>query len=188
MTIGLKLTIFSLLTFAITPPAFSQESEDASPQKEETKFQEVITTDSLPPGELLKRATNWAKEKSKVYVKSAAANSGNKVECVASFTVRPKELNPRTDYTGKFTMNVSIECKDNRYRYTVSQIKHLSKSGQASGGSIDNRVPECGSVVMEEMQWKKLKGEAIKHVNQVVADLKESMGKEVAETKKDDEW
>ena len=36
--------------------------------------------------------------------------------------------------------------------------KHTSKSGNATGGSIDNVVPECGSMVMGDIQWKKLKG------------------------------
>ena len=80
-----------------------------------------------------------------------------------------------------------IECKDSKYRYTVSEIKHISKSGLTTGGSIDNIVPECGSMGMHEMVWKKLKGEALRDAAQVVTDIKIGMSLIEPETKAD-EW
>jgi hypothetical protein len=143
----------------------------------ETKLTEVIMTDSVPSSELLKRAVNWIKVESDKYKKSSGTTASSKAECSASFPVKPKQLNPEVDYTGKITMKVVIECKDSKYRYTVSDIKHLSKNGRTSGGSVDNRVPECGSNAMNELVWKKLKGEALKVAGQVALDLKEGMTK-----------
>lgn len=154
----------------------------------ETKLSEVISTpDSVPASELLKRAVNWVKVESPRYVKSSGATTASKVECSIIFFTKPKELNPEVDFTGKITMKVSIECKDSKYRYTINQIRHVSKSGQTTGGSIDNVVPECGSMNMGEIVWKKLKGEAIKNANLVLTDMKLGMEKESADVPTD-EW
>lgn len=186
--------IISLLLIGVT--TFAQEKEGQKKEKEEdefaqkkaeTKLTEVVGTDSLPPGELLKRAVNWVKAETPKYKKSAGATSGGKAECTASFQIKPKELNPEVDYTGKITMKVVIECKDNKYRYTVSDIKHTSKSGLTTAGSVDNLVPECGSNAMHDIVWKKLKGEAMRNAAQVVADIKEGMQK-ASDAPKADEW
>ncbi len=156
-------------------------------KKVETKFTEVIVTDSLPSSELLNRAIAWVKEENAKYVKKGGSSSGSKAECIASFSIKPKELNPEVDYTGKILMKVVIEVKDSKYRYTVSEIKHVSKSGKVNGGSIDNVVPECGSMVLKDVTWKKMKGEALRNAALVVADLKEGM-KKVSTEVKTDEW
>lgn len=177
MTTHFKLAILSLFIILSTSSVMAQgkQEEDSPKKKVETKITEVITTDSLPASELMKRAVNWVKLESKTYVKSKGATTSNKAECTAIFLVKPKELNPQVDYTGKITMNVSIECKDSKYRYTVAEIKHTSKSGKANGGNIDNAVPDCGSMGMDDIIWKKLKGEAMRYATQVVTDLKAGM-------------
>ncbi|HQQ94790.1 MAG TPA: hypothetical protein PLQ93_09560 [Bacteroidia bacterium] len=165
----------------------AKEDEDSPKKKAETKLSEVITTDSIPASELLNRAINWVKTENHKYVKKGGASSGSKAECIASFIIKPKELNPEVDFTGKITMKVVIECKDAKYRYTVSEIKHISKSGKANGGSVDNAVAECGSMTMKDMTWRKLKGEAMRDAAQVVADIKEAMQKPTTEVKTE-EW
>jgi len=193
-------TMFRLFTFFILmllgPRAWSQESGSATSapkaedefgaKKNETKITEVVTTDSVPSSELLQRAVNWIKVESLKYKKASGTTSSSKAECTASFPVKPKQLNPEVDYTGKITMKVVIECKASKYRYTVSDIRHVSKNGRTTGGSIDNLVPECGSNAMNEMVWKKLKGEAMRGAGLVVQDLKEGMQKASNEVPSDD--
>lgn len=153
----------------------------------ETKITEVVTTDSVPSSELLKRAVNWVKVETPRYTKTSGVTAGSKAECNISFPVKPKELNPVCDYTGKITMKVVVECKDSKYRYTVDQIKHISTGGKTSVGNIDNIIPECGSMVMPDLTVKKLKGEALKYANVVVNDIKESM-KVSSDAMKKEEW
>jgi hypothetical protein len=162
---------------------------DLNAQKQNDLFQlqAVINVDSTSSGELLKRAVNWVKIESPRFVKNSGITSGTKAECVASFNIKPKELNPQPDYTGTITMHVSIECKDNRYKYTITKIKHTSKTGKASGGDINNIVPDCGSMVMPDIVWKKIKGEAIRHSNAVLSELKEGMSQASAAASKE-EW
>lgn len=170
-----------------TPEPAKKEEDEFAKKKVETKLVEVIPTDSIAAGELLKRATAWIKVETDKYKKTNGTTTGSKAECLVSFPVKPKELNPQVDYTGKITMKVVIECKDSKYRYTVSEIKHTSKNGTTTGGSIDNVVPECGSMGMHELVWKKLKGEALRDAGLVVTDLKTGMTMLQPETKAD-EW
>ncbi len=194
-----KITYFRILVFALflfasgsymgQTVTVTPGNEDEMPKKVvETKLSEVITIpDSLPASELLKRAVNWVKVESQRYLKSGGATTASKAECNITFFTKPKDLNPEVDFTGKITMKVSIECKDSKYRYTINQIRHTSKGGQTTGGSIDNAVPECGSMAMGDIVWRKLKGEAIKDANLVLADLKAGMEKASAETNAE-EW
>ncbi len=180
--------VFLLATMFL--PVFSQEKEaqaaDDKKAKKETKISEVVYTDSVPASELLKRAVNWVKTETPKYEKTNGVTASGKAECIAVFNVKPKELNPQCDYTGTISMKVVIECKDARYKYTIAQIKHKSKSGKTSMGSIDNTIPECGSMAMPELQMKKLRGEALKYAGMVVEDLKEAMAREVKSA--GDEW
>lgn len=164
-----------------------KEVDEFAKKKPTTKLTEVIATDSLPASELHKRAVHWIKEESNKYKKTGGTSSGSKAECIASFPVKPKDLNPQADYTGKITMKVVIESKDNKYKYTVSDITHISKSGNLTAGSIDNVVPECGSQILHDVVWKKLKGEALRCAAQVVVDLKEGMLKHSDQHNKE-EW
>lgn len=170
-----------------TTGATKPEEDEFAKKKPETKITEVIPTDSVPASELLKRATNWMKAEKDKYKISNAATSGSKAECTVSFPTKPKELNPQVDYTGKITMKVVIECKDSKYRYTISEIKHISKSGKTTGGSIDNTVAECGSMGMNDLCWKRLKGEALRDAGQVALDIKTGMNTIEPETKPE-EW
>ena len=181
------VVLFSGALVAQSTETKPQEDEDAPKKKVETKMTEVVITDSLPASELLTRAIAWVKEENTKFVKKGGTSSGSKAECQASFSIKPKELNPEVDYTGKILMKVVIEVKDSKYRFTVSEIKHVSKNGKVNGGSIDNVVPECGSMVMKDMTWKKLKGEALRNAALVVTDLKEGM-KKVSTEVKTDEW
>ncbi|MBL7903022.1 MAG: hypothetical protein JNK73_13580 [Bacteroidia bacterium] len=183
----IMVVLFSGALVAQSTEVKPKEEEDAPKKKVETKLTEVVVTDSLPSSELLNRAIAWVKEENAKYVKKGGTSSGSKAECIASFSIKPKELNPEVDYTGKILMKVVIEVKDSKYRYTVSEIKHVSKSGKVNGGNIDNVVPECGSMVLKDVTWKKMKGEALRNAALVVADLKEGM-KKVSTEVKTDEW
>ncbi len=172
-------TILSLLFISICFNSFAQDKKepaaDGKKAIKETVITEVINTDSVSANILLNRAVNWVKLETNKYEKNNGVTTAGKAECVATFSVKPKELNAKCDYTGLITMKVVIECKENKYKYTINQIKHKSTSGKTTMGSIDNKIPECGSMIMPEIVMKKLRGEALKYANTVAEDLKEAM-------------
>lgn len=187
----ISVLFFSTFLFA-TNYSWAQEEGEAegkseySEKKKVTKFQEVILLDSVPTAEVLKRAVNFMKIESPRFMKTKAITTGSKAECIAKFKIKPKELNPNPDYTGFITMHVSIECKEFRYRYVITKITHVASNGKASGGDIDNVVPACGSMIMPDLVWKRIKGDAMKNVTMVISELKDSMMKSVEEAS--DEW
>ena len=165
--------------------AQSHSESDLPAKKDETKVSEVITTDSLPVSEILKRAVNWVKTESTLYGKTNGVTTGSKAECIVTFHIKPKELNPQCDYTGKITMKVVIECKPSKYRYTITHIQHISTGGSTSGGSIDNAIPDCGTMAIVTLTRKKLKGDALANAASVATKIKEKMKVSSADAEKD---
>jgi len=179
-------------------------------KKEEKKIQEVITMQadpvSLPPNadgsvpvdtsgpkpmeqsEILKRAIYFVKIENKKYTKANGVTTGSKAECVATFNYKPKELNPQADVQGTFTMHVSIEAKQGKYRYTISKITHNAKNPEFTGGDVYSEVPKCGSMKMPPDLWKRLRSEALKNSVVVVEDLKETMKRPSNTASNEDEW
>jgi len=203
----------SKLIFAaalMTSVSFSYAQEAV--KKDEKKIQEVVTMSadpvavvpnedgSMPPAdtntaakpmaqsEILKRAVNWVKLENPKYVKATGVTSGSKAECVVTFKYKPKELNPQADVEGTFTMHVSIEAKEGKYRYTISKIMHNAKNTEFTGGDIYNDVPQCGSLKLGDDLWKKMRSEAFKNANVVIVDLREGMKKPSTEIVNPDEW
>jgi hypothetical protein len=183
-SLAFLLLMFPLGSFGQGSPV--KQEDELVKKKTETKYTEIVSTDSLPSSELLKRAVNWIKVDGGNFKKAGGNTTGNKAECSVAFPVKAKELNPQVDYSGKITMKVVIECKDSKYRYTISDIRHVSKSGNYDGGSVDNTYPDCGSQTMNEVIWKRLRAEALRNAVSVVTDLKGGMTKDSKEANKED--
>jgi hypothetical protein len=159
-----------------------QQEEVAPPPAADTG----ATTIPAPSEELAKRANNWLKAKTTKYVKANGSNSGNTISCNATFVYKQKILNPENDVDGKITMDVIVDAKEGKYRYTIKNIKHISDKPGLSGGSIYEKVPECGSMKMSDLTWKHVKSAAYADIQMVVDDLKAQMKLDGDQKKKDD--
>ena len=162
----------------------------AKKKKVEEPPQEVV--DTLPPmmpapaNDILKRAQAWYISKATKYVKSNGSNSGKSVSCNASFIFKQKELNPENDVDGKITMDVIIDAKEGKFRYTIKNIKHVANKQGMSGGDIYAKVPECGSMSLGDRTWKHIKAEAFIGAQIIIDELKVKMKEEVVSEK--EEW
>lgn len=139
-----------------------------------------------PQDEVLKRAQNWYTLKNDKIKKSNGTNSGKSVSCNLTFPFKQKVLNPESDVDGTISMDLVIEAKEGKYRYTIKNIKHQAAKAGMSCGDIYAAVPECGSMKVSDRTWKSIKKEAFINAQIVAEDLKEKMNREV-ESKKD-EW
>ena len=149
---------------------------DKSPQK------------SLDQAEILKRAVNFVKIESPKYTKGNALTTGTKAEFVANFNYKPKELNPQSDVQGAFTLHVSIEAKEGKYRYTISKLNHVAANGDYSGGDLYSEIPKCGSMKLSNGMWKQMRSEGIKQSMVIAEELKEAMKIPSNKTVDKDEW
>lgn len=167
-----KIELFYLLVMIIPFVAMAQQ-----PINNDDGFTitEIIIKDSVPAKDLIARATAWAQKKHPKYEKANAVGGSTKVELDTEFKIKPKELNPSHDYSGKILMHVKIEVKDGKYKYTINKVKHIADNGKNSGGDITKDIPECGSMFLPELTWKKIKGEAIKNANILAEDIKDAM-------------
>jgi hypothetical protein len=138
-----------------------------------------------PQAEVLKRAQNWYTLKNEKIKKTNGTNSGKTVSCNLIFPFKQKMLNPENDVDGTISMDLVIEAKEGKYRYTIKNIKHQAKKPGMSGGDIYALVPECGSMKVSDRTWKSIKQEAFKNAQLVAEDLKAIMIKDV-DSKKDD--
>lgn len=139
-----------------------------------------------PIAELTKRASNWAKLKNKHYKKDNVANAGSTVSCNAIFIYKPKELNPICDVEGEISMDVIIECKEGKYRYTIKNMKHKSRNQNVHGGNIYNEIPDCGSIFINDLAWKQIKSAAFANASLLAQDIKTTMN--LSSEQKKDEW
>ncbi len=138
-----------------------------------------------PKAEVLKRAQNWYTLKNEKIKKSNGTNSGEKVSCNLSFPFKQKVLNPENEVDGTISMDLIIEAKEGKYRYTIKNIKHQAAKAGMSCGDIYSVVPECGSMRVSDKTWKLIKKEAFINAQIVAEDLKAIMIKDV-DNKKDD--
>jgi hypothetical protein len=139
-----------------------------------------------PQAEILKRAQNWYTVKTTKFIKSGGTNSGKSVTCNATFNFKQKQLNPENDVDGKITMDIVIEAKEGKYRYTIKNIKHVATKKGMSGGDIYAEVPEAGSMSINDKTWKHIRSESFGYAKILTDDLKTAMKQEVNSGK--EEW
>jgi len=201
LKIGLSVTLF----------LFSTLIKAQEPKIEEKKVQEVVFIDaepktmaanadgSFPPAdtakagpmnlaEILKRAVNYVEIESPKYIKGNSVSTSSKAECIATFVYKAKELNPQSDANGVFTMHISIDAKEGRYRYTISKINHVAKNPEFSGGDVYSEFPKCGSMRIPPELWKKLRSQALKNAALIIGDIKETMKIPSNKNIKGEEW
>ena len=130
------------------PPTHTEESGKKGKKKHHTEEVAPPVADTgastipAPSSEIAKRANNFLKAKSKKYTKENVSNSGNTLSCTAVFIYKQKILNPENDIDGKITMDVIIDAKEGKYRYTIKNIKHIGNREGYSGGSISKPTYE----------------------------------------------
>lgn len=168
-------TIFSYLNCLLLLGMYNYSNAQQIINDDGFTITEIIIKDSVPAKELLGRATAWAQKKHPKFEKQNAVGGTTKVESDVEFKIKPKELNPSHDFSGKIIMHVKIEVKDGKYKYTINKVRHIADNGKNSGGDITKDIAECGSMFLPEMTWKKIKGEAIRDANIVAEDIKDAM-------------
>lgn len=183
---------YAAKVIAVATPTVAEKGKKGKkiPVVVETPVEEI--PDTLPPlmpapqAEILKRAQNWYTLKTKKFIKAGGTNSGKSVSCNATFVFKQKNLNPENDVDGKITMDILVEAKEGKYRYTVKNIKHVAIKKGMSGGDIYLEVPEAGSMAITDRTWKHIRSESFAYAKILTDDLKTVMKQEGNSDK--EEW
>ncbi|HWY33808.1 MAG TPA: hypothetical protein VNX68_04130, partial [Nitrosopumilaceae archaeon] len=179
----------------IAPPPVTTDTQAGGKKGKKKKVEEPVVADTppdtgstmipAPASEIAKRATGWNTAKNKKFAKNNATSAGDKVTCNVVFPYKPKELNPVNDVEGEISMDVTIECKEGKYRFTINNMKHKAKS-DATGGDVFNETPECGTMKISSQTWKQIRSAALVDGNYVAEDLKAKMSVPLDNKSKDD--
>jgi hypothetical protein len=143
-------------------------------------IREVVNIpDSTPASKLAKRAEAFLKTEKPNYEITFESGSTSKVTAkIVNIYDKAVQDDGLNSFEGKFEMDLTIEFKDMKYRYTFSNIRHVAKKAIFSGGDVYKIVPECGSMKMSSQSWKTICGTAKIRAQQLGVDLKSALMKE----------
>lgn len=151
-------------------------------------FSEVVTVDSVPHDELMKRAKVFLIE----YFKDASAviqmedKEANSIMGKAAFIYQAPSsfFNYVSMLTGPVRYMIKIDFKDGRYRYEVSNFVHYTSKEQPAGGLIDTGTEYPEDRKLFQMSkgfwndiWSDLKYECKEHSKAFSNSLKAHMQK-----------
>ncbi len=187
----INVTVDKAKFAAPTPPPVVESGKKGKKKPQEVVEPPAADTSNpmipAPSGEINKRTHHWYIAKAKKYTKSNGTHTGNNTTCNISFVYKQKLLNPENEVDGHITMDIVIEAKEGKYRYTVKNIKHKANKDGMSGGDIFLKVPEAGSMKITDQTWKFIRSAANADIKLVTDDLKAVM-KQDGDRKKKDDW
>lgn len=169
-----------LFLFLLMPATvFAQNGNGKLPINKEgiVEYSEVVTTDSVNAGTLYSRA--------RLFVANAfnSASDVTKLEDGNTTTIVTKALMPRNfinplnkSHGGRVAFKFTIQCKDGRYRYSVTDFVHEDRINSSfTGGALENDKPACGGLYMPRKSWEKIKTETAAHAERFIAEMKATM-------------
>lgn len=145
------------------------------PSTGEVNYTEVVKADSLSADQLYGNAKFFVANafKSAKDVTQLQDDNAKSVVCKGNFT--GYRGNGFIDFT------LSIQCKDGRYKYSISNLVHRTiYRNQYAGGNLANEKPDCGTFYMPKKYWNNLKSYADATVQALIFDLKKKMSDKIS--------
>ena len=179
-----------LFTIIILMASLSCIAQEWPIDKETGKitFTKVVQVDSASKSVLYNRAMEWFAKtyNSSKDVLQIEDKEAGKLYGKALLSVYVTQID-RTNW-GSVHYEISITVKDNRYKYTITNLYHEGNraakgtSAGASGGNLENEKPECGWI-MNKKCWSVIKQQTYDYMIEITSSLKDSMSKPNASTK-----
>ena len=133
-------------------------------------FTEKIELAGLSKDELYKRAKNLGIA-GKNTVKDDLANGTYQYK--GQFKVSYPAPQPGLQHTGVVDFVVTIQVKDGRYRYVITDFVH--SSDKANGGKLEGNLPECGKHTLTLAGWGTIKKSVKEQTDKLIANIKAKM-------------
>jgi len=172
-----------LLTIIIIMFAIDASAQTWPIDKETNKFTftEVINVDSATKNDLYLRAREWFAKtynNSKEVIQVDDKDAG-KIYGRGAISVFVTQIGIPHD-NGLVYYDISINVKDGRYKYTLTNFYHdatTAEKGVGSGGALENEKPACGGWGMFQKSWDTIKSKSNAKTLLIIDDLKQYMAK-----------
>lgn len=160
---------------------FSQK-QTIDPDTKLITYSEVIEIPSTSKDELYLRANTWlsrAFKSAKAVIDFQDKEAGKIIAKGNIGTTIKVPLVGKQD-AGNINITITILIKDGKYKYTIDNLTHskpFSTPGNwASIGPLEQEKAKAGMMVRPSQgEWKDLKEDAFKSIEEIVSDLKKAM-------------
>lgn len=142
------------------------------------EYTEVVKVDSANAAILYSNAKIFIAKsfKSAKNVTDLSDENSKTVIIKGNMPVSVRSMGSFWDY-GVVWFQISIQCKDGRYKYSITDFVHEDKPGPrgANGGSLESEKPECGTLKLPKKYWEYIKTDADQTTKTLIADMKKAM-------------
>ncbi len=161
--------VFLLVTFAFSVLTYGQQ-----PSTNPYLLTEVVNVDSISAQSLYSRTKLFIAENFKSAKTVIQLDDAENKTLVVKGGVMPYIRNAFAGRTYGISMfTLKIQCKDNKFKYTLSDIYHEKVShDEYSGGSFENDKPACGTAFLNNKAWHKIKDNSIEQIKNLIVLMK----------------
>lgn len=173
--------LFSLLTLLLFTSTLSiGQTLSTDPETKKVSFQETVPIDSIEKGDLYERAVEWMTAFYKTNKFDVNDKANLKLANEGYFSVvYTYDFKYKSDNT--ITYNISINLKDGKYRYTITDFKIYDvKLGPKTAQTMEAYYAKMKTASKGEFTTK-----FNKEVNSIIEDLKKYMITGKGEDKED---
>jgi hypothetical protein len=173
-----KMTITFIIASTVLMQLIAQEDK-GNDKILSSSVSEVVPIDSTTKDELYNRAKVWFA----VYYKSSKDviqlddKENGKIIGKGVIIYNSPAFSPGTLFSGYFKYVLTVEVKDNKFKYSFENIRHEASETSNSAGSFDNEKPDCGSFYLSKSGWIKIKEQGTDKILEISQDLKTAMSK-----------
>lgn len=166
MNIQIKNSFLLAILCLFALPTFGQTENNL-------EYMEIIEVPNKTKSEIHSLVNEWVAKKfvsAKSVIQMNDKEAG-KIICKGNFSVEMKV--GMGTYSGSFIeFIISIDSKDGKMRVLINELYHKGGEKLASGGSLSNEKPDCGTLTMSKKNWQDIKNQAKKECISIINSLK----------------
>ena len=167
------IALLALFTCTVVK-AQTAEGLPVSNETQKILYTEVIkVTDNSNKTAIYDRAFSWAQNNK--YKITQMDKENGVMSCEGSFPVTYPGPRVGMNDNGVVKFTVTVNAKDGRYKYDITNFKHEGGKGKGNGGPLELKSAECGKFVLPDGGWAKIKKDTAAKMKEVINDMQLSI-------------